>query len=241
MPEHRVLLLVDDVEVAIDLMVALEEDGHRVEHVFHLEDAMLRARMARYDALIVAAPHSDRVLARTWPVRHPDVPLLLIDPSPEARSSAEISDSPCLGTPIDAHQLTERLAERLGERRGYPSPPSSGVRLRQLRVLVVLRRNLATELDPDTLHAELDADCVVAADVRSAAPLLDEPIDAVLMDGTLMVDPAAGVVLRQRIHARGLPLVPLRVGPGAGREAMYAALRDAASELRCAPLRASVG
>jgi hypothetical protein len=229
----RVLLLVDDVEIAIDLMVALEEDGHRVEHVFHLEDAMLRARVGRYDALVVAAPRCDRALARSWPVRHPTVPLLLVDPSPEARVSAQLSGSACLTSPIDGATLAAVLEERLSAaHRPCPPPPTSGTRLRAARVLLVLRRSLANAIDREMLHRELEAECLIAPDVRTADALLDSRLDAVLMDGDLMLDPASGIALRQRIHARGLPLVTLRVAAGRGCPDFESALRDAAAELR---------
>jgi len=232
-PSCRVLLLADDVEVAIDLMVALEEDRHRVEHVFHLEDAMLRARVGRYDALVVASPHCDRALARTWPVRHPRVPLLLVDPSPEARVSAQISGSPCLDTPIDPHLVAAVLEERLNAARSpCPPPPVSGTRLRSPRVLLVLRRAIASKLDRHAAEMALEAECLIAPDVRTADALLGDRLDAVLMDGELMVDPAAGVALRQRIHASGVPLVALRFDPLRGPEGIIDALREAATSVR---------
>jgi hypothetical protein len=235
----RVLLLADDVETAIDVIVALEEDGHRVEHVFHLEDAMLRARVARYDALVVASAHCDKALARTWPVRHPSVPLLLVDPSPEARVSAQISGSACLSTPIDATVVAAVLAERLeAARRVMPPPPISGIRLRTPRVLLVLRRTLASGVDRREIERELEAECLLAPDVRTADALLDGRLDAVVMDGELMVDPGAGVALRQRIHARGLTLVPLRIDHARGSAGLSTALREVAAEVRGAVKRA---
>lgn len=74
----RVLLAIEDVEFALDAMAALEQRGDRVEHVFDLAEALLRAQITKPDALLadLAAPRIDHALLRRW-AEDVDVPLIL--------------------------------------------------------------------------------------------------------------------------------------------------------------------
>jgi len=247
MTGYRVLLLVvDDTEVAIEMMIALEDAGHSVEHVFHVDEAMLRVRTVKPDAFVVAAPPCDESLARGWSLRHPDVAMVLVAPSPGARIAAQKSGVPCLERPINPDRLIRVIERRVERGRGgdgrpglrrarLPEPPSggppSGMRIRARHLLVVAPRHIARRLDADLLRRHLEAECSVACDTRAAMQMLDAPLDGVLMDSALMVDPAAGVLLRQRIHAKGVPISQVRFDPHGDFISAISAIRDAADVL----------
>ncbi len=261
-----VLLVVDDVEVAIDLMIALEDAGHRVDHVFRVEDAMLRARAGRPDALVVAAPRFDRQLVQDWPALHPRTALLLVSPSDESRAAAAAAGIPVVERPIVPAVVVDSTVAEIGRlracaprpsqpgapasARGTPAsarasrpsePARSGTQPRTLRALVVARRAIAALLSPDDLGVELAAECVIAPDVRTAIALLaEERFDAVLLDGEILRDPAAGGVLYHRVRALGLPFAPVELT--ARVDACLAALRDGAARLsRRAPSGSAQG
>jgi len=248
MTGYRVLLLVvDDTEIAIEMMIALEDAGHSVEHVFHVDEAMLRVRTVKPDAFVVAAPPCDESLARGWSVRHPDVAMVLVAPSPGARHAAQQAGVPCLERPIKPERLVRVVERRVERARGasggpgirrapapavMPDGPPSGMRMRARRLLVVAPRHIALRLDADLLRRHLEAECQVAGDTRAATQLLDGPLDGVLIDAALMVDPAAGVVLRQRIHAKGVPISPIRFDAGGDFISAISAIREAADALQ---------
>jgi len=226
---RRILVLVDDARAGADLVFLLEDDGHRVEHVRHVEDAMVRTRVASYDLFFVAASHCDSPLARGWAAKHPLIPMVLVDPSSDAREAAYYDGVTCLVSPLDPAHLTAAL--RGGARVLPTASPSSGMRRRVRRLLVVLRKSWATSIDHDLICNELNAWCFISPDVRGAMRRLDKRVDAVVMDAELMVDPAAGVALRTRIHGRGLPVIALRIDPGADEAGFIEALRRTNAEL----------
>jgi hypothetical protein len=226
---RRILVLVDDARAGADLVFLLEDGGHRVEHVRHVEDAMVRTRVASYDLFFVAASHCDSPLARGWAAKHPRIPMILVDPSSEAREAAYYDGVTCLASPLDPAHLSAAL--RGGGRVVPTAAPSSGMRRRVRRLLVVLRKSWATSVDHDLICNELNAWCFISPDVRGAMRRLDKRVDAVVMDAELMVDPAAGVALRTRIHGRGLPVIALRIDPGADEAGFIEALRRTNAEL----------
>lgn len=232
MGPRRILALVDDAKLGADLVVLLEDGGHRVEPVRHVEDAMVRTRVATYDLFFVAAAHCDTPLARGWPAKHADTPMVFVDPSNEAREVAYYDGVTCLVSPLDPARLAATI--RSGGRVAPAATPSSGMRRRVRRLLVVLRKSWATSIDHDIICNELNAWCFISPDVRGAMRRLDKRVDAVVMDAALMVDPAAGVALRTRIHGRGLLVIPLRIDPGSDEAGFVEALRRTNGELGAA-------
>jgi hypothetical protein len=228
---RRILALVDDAHAGADLVMLLEDAGHRVDPVLHVEDAMVRTRVASYDVFFVAASHCDSPLARGWPAKHPQTTLVLVDPSNDAREAAYYDGVTCLASPFDPAHLAAAVR---GGRLAPAASPSSGMRRRVRRLLVVLRKSWAIRVDHDLICNELNAWCFISPDLRGATHRLDKRIDAVVMDAALMVDPASGVALRTRIHGRGLPVIPLRIDPATDEAGFIEALRRTNVELGAA-------
>ncbi|MEJ7728156.1 MAG: hypothetical protein WKG00_02980 [Polyangiaceae bacterium] len=74
----RILIAAHDVEAGLELVAALEDAGHRVEHVFDLEEALLSAAISWPAALVVDVGDGsiDVALLRRWTEGH-RTPLVL--------------------------------------------------------------------------------------------------------------------------------------------------------------------
>jgi hypothetical protein len=223
-----VLLLADELEPRAELPLLLEDAGHRVELVVRAEDAMVRAKVASYDAFIVVARHCDSSLARAWPFKHPDTPLVLLDPPHHARAAPCFQNVPCLAWPADRDQLAAALEGRAS---AGPSTRSSQTSQRIRRLLVVLGKPWFATMDHDRICQELEAWCFISPDLRTAAQRIDERVDAVVIAAELMLDPGRGVALWTNIRARRLPVFALRIDPGTDEQRFIVALRRVRMEL----------
>jgi len=113
----RILLAAHDVEPALDLLEALEDAGHRVEHVFDLEEALLRAAIGWPDAVVVDVGRDgvDAALLRRWASEH-DIVLVLTTRVVGQRSEARRDGWASAAQPLEpalARAHLERMARRL--------------------------------------------------------------------------------------------------------------------------------
>jgi DNA-binding NtrC family response regulator len=112
----RILLAAHDVEPALDLLGALEDAGHRVEHVFDLEEALLRAAIAWPDAVVVDVGKDgvETPLLRRWVAEH-EIPLVLtskVASPPSTIRDGWASAAQQLSPPVARTHL-DRMARRL--------------------------------------------------------------------------------------------------------------------------------
>ncbi len=250
----RILLAMDDVELALDVLGALERNKHSVEHVFDLAEALLRASITRPDALVadLAAPRVDHALLRRW-VADDDVPLVLVSGSAAgeriarrigavpARRPGSGPRSPRASVPdYDAMlavlvDVVETAIANAAARRyagDRQRRARSGVVAAAPVVLVAARGANAREVLASFVKSELGLGCVTAASASDALVALAGRVHMVLLEPEIAAE-AEGTAVLRALRDQELPVIQLRLGPGddattAGRAAWDAlpALRD---------------
>jgi hypothetical protein len=242
----RILIAAHDVEAGLELVAALEDAGHRVEHIFDLEEALLSAAISWPAAVVVDVGDGsiDVALLRRWTEGH-RTPLVLTGRSGVSVDAARRAGSTTAPRGIDVDSLRRAppgdspRREQPGdsEHRDKPGddvePPASRRQAGLPRDLGRLARQLgavAFERSPATgWQAEL-------VDVVQTAARRPESVHVADED---TADPTP--TLRRRSGTMVLPRVILVAARGDNASTVIAALVRSSLGTRCLTARDAAG
>jgi DNA-binding response OmpR family regulator len=253
----RILLAMDDVELAIELTCAFEHAGNEIEHVFDVAEALLRARITPPDVLIVDLDTSrvDHEPLRRW-ASHGIAPLVLTSTAWSGEQLArrlgaayflrpDIVAMTALHkkTPGDRRDLEAQpawaaalidivdaaIVSRMGK--AQPAGQRSGTMMAAPTVLVAARRANAREIVASFVKSQLGLRCVTATTASESVAALDGRVKAVLLDCDLLSGPDANTLLHE-MNEQSLPIILLRLGPDDEDAAIGRAAWEAIPPLR---------
>jgi hypothetical protein len=224
----RILIAAHDVEAGLELVAALEDAGHRVEHAFDLEEALLSAAISWPAAVVVDVGDGsiDVALLRRWTEGH-RTPLVLT-----GRSGVSLDSGRRAGTTtaprgleieIDHQDASGDEVEPPASRRQAGTPRDLGRLARQLGA-VAFERCEATGW-----QAEL-------VDVVQTAARRPDSVRVADEDTT---DPTP--TLRRRSGTMVLPRVILVAARGENPSTVVAALVRSSLGTRCLTARDAAG
>jgi DNA-binding response OmpR family regulator len=234
---RRVLLAVEDVELAVELVGALEEKNHLVEHLFDLTEALLRAEITRPDLLVIdlARLGVDHGLLRRWAAQN-RVPIVLTSMSSAGERLARQMGATYVRRPASARRdddapdsaawsatFVDVVETAIANAR--PATPSSfpfagrsrsGTMAKSASILVAAAGPTARDVVASFIANELGLRCESVAEAEAAARRLHEDfqgprVQAVLLDMTLLRDRLWGDELAHALRASGVPVIPLRL------------------------------
>jgi DNA-binding response OmpR family regulator len=210
----RVVIASRDADVAVKLVSTLNPRRYRVEHVFDLSEALLRAELVLAHALVVHAPRQDPELARRCAGPGERVALVFVSERAELEALAQKLGARFVPLPIHGETFqrevfqavaqTNERRTRAAERPRTPSGTHSVV-----RVLMLVSDPLHASVMGAVLHKELGVTCLPATTTERALAILEESVDCVVAEAELLMGDRDGVSIARKLTRRGIPLIPI--------------------------------
>lgn len=208
----RVILACDHPDVAVRMIGALNPKRYRVEHIFDLSEALLRANFVLAHALVIhpesfSSPVLDEAkqsCGRLTP--------LVVSADPAQQAYAESLGARFVSDPFDVptfKRAVYRAVSKTQERRQQvPMDPPTGVR-RVARVLLLHRSRNEGNVMVAVLKNQLSTSVDLVTNARDALELISPRLDCMVTPPSAIVATAEGAQLARRLAQLGVPLVPL--------------------------------
>lgn len=214
MARPRVILASEDAEAAVNMIGALNPKRYRVEHIFDLSEAMLRAELVLAHTLVVHVPQNDEATLKRCAGRSERVSLVLVSSAPEVEMFAVESGARFVSDPFGTDEFKRavfRAVAAAHDRRGH-----SHTRLKvpeestpKQRVVLLTADAVHGSVMAAVIHRELDVVCVATDTAHNALRLLDDRVDCLVADPELLMTDIDGVTIARRLAREGVPVIPL--------------------------------
>jgi hypothetical protein len=203
-----VLIASDDATTAVRMIKALNPRRYRVEHIFDLNEAMLRAELVLAHALVIHAPSLTPELARRCARGSDRLAWLFVSPSPGVETLARGVGALFVSQPFEADDFKRavfRGVTTTHERRTgkWPEPlePASE------RIILLLPHAASASVISAVITGELSVKCDWAPSAEAAIPLLNEDVNCVVVAAALLFGSPAGSRLAAQLAQRGISIL----------------------------------
>ncbi len=198
------------------MIAALNPKRYRVEHIFDLSEALLRAKIVLAHALVVHPDSVDaQALADVEHIAERCTPVIVSDDH-GLRDFADRLGGRFVSEPLEVHTFKRavyRAVSRTQEQRQRArGQRDSGPRDMQ-RVVMLHSRTSQAAIMAAVLRNQVGAGCEAASSPRDVLLLLDDihrgGVDCVVADPALLMNTEDGAQLARALARRGIPVIPL--------------------------------
>jgi CheY-like chemotaxis protein len=209
----RVILACEEAEIAVRMIAALNPKRYRVEHMFDLSEALLRAKIVLAHALVIHPESFDDEILREALGITDRVSAVVVSSDPAGSEFAETIGARFVPDPFDVatfKRAVYRAVSRTQDQRQrtrHDSPPT-GVR-RVGRVLVLHDHPAQAAVMAAVLRNQLGVTTEAVSTTREALETLDDSVDCVVASPEILMATADGAQLAKRMTQHGIPVVPL--------------------------------
>jgi len=198
------------------MIAALNPKRYRVEHIFDLAEAVLRAKIVLAHSIVVhldsvsteAARDIETIADRCTPV--------VVSSDPTTRPIADRLQGRFVAEPFDVHifkRAVYRAVSKTQERRqrgGRKRPLVADSQTRRpQRVALLHGSHVQAAVMAAVLRNQLGTACDTASTPAEVLAMLDEEVDCVVADPELLLATPEGAQVAQQLARRGVPVVPL--------------------------------
>jgi hypothetical protein len=199
------------------MIAALNPKRYRVEHIFDLSEAILRAKIVLAHALVVhpdsvdgqALGDIEHIADRCTPV--------IVSPDASMHDLVSAYGGRYVSEPFDVHTFKRAVYRAVSrtqdQRQRARGQAQSGMREVQ-RVVMLHARKSQAAIMAAVLRNQVGASCEAASAPREVLLMLDDPsfeaaVDCLVADPTLLMSSADGAALAHELACRGIPVIPL--------------------------------
>ena len=196
------------------MIAALNPKRYRVEHIFDLSEAMLRAKIVLAHALVVHADEVQRESLEAVRTIADRLTPVLVSSDESLQGLAMELDGRFVAEPFEVHAFKRavyRAVSKTQERRHSHAQGNSAPEARATQRIILLygHRNNGSVMAA-VLRNQLGAECEVTITAHEALMVLEEErVDCVVADADLLMATSDGARVAQELARRGIPVVPL--------------------------------
>jgi hypothetical protein len=206
-----VLIASDDATTAVRMLKALNPRRYRVEHIFDLNEAMLRAELVLAHALVIHAPSLTSDLARRCARGSGRLAWIFVSPAPGVETLARGVGGLFVSQPFETDDfkravfrgVTTTHERRTGERPESREPLSE-------RVLLLLPDSASASVVAAVITRELSVRCDWVPSAEAAVPLLSADVNCVVVEAELLFGSEAGSALATELAQRGISILSVK-------------------------------
>jgi len=206
-----VLIASDDATTAVRMLKALNPRRYRVEHIFDLNEAMLRAELVLAHALVIHAPSLTPDLARRCAHGSDRLAWVFVSPAPGVETLARGVGALFVSQPFETDDfkravyrgVTKTHERRTGERPEPLEPLSE-------QILLLLSDSASASVVAAVITRELSVKCDWITSAEAALPLLNADVNCVVVEAELLFGSAAGSALAAELAQRGISILSVR-------------------------------
>jgi DNA-binding NtrC family response regulator len=193
---------------------SLNPKRYRVEHIFDLSEALLRAEIVLAHALVIYTEEANDALLRQCRNTAERLTTVFVSPQIAARDIATELDGRFVQDPFEVPDLKRavyRAVSKTEEQRQQKrkAPIESSVVPMQ-RVIVMCTVQVKGAVISAVVRDQLQVNCEVASNASEALHLLEEPVDALIAEVDMLMGSSEGAVIARLLTRRGVPVIPLR-------------------------------
>ncbi len=210
----RVILASSDAEAAVRMIGALNPKRYRVEHIYDVNEALLRARIVLAHAIVVHGDELSASILRDTSNIAPRVTPVFVARSPSMQDVADRMEARFVSEPLDVptfKRAVYRAVSKSQDRRHRSRNGMGGAPERPL-VLLLHENQVEAAVMAAVLRTQLNATCEVATSARDALKRIsdeDTDVACVLADPALLMGTSDGATIAHNLARIGVPVVPL--------------------------------
>ena len=193
---------------------ALNPKRYRVEHIFDLDEALLRAEIVLAHALVIHAPTPDAALLRRCRTTAQRVTPVIVSPSSDGPLVAAELGGRYVSVPFDVADFKRavyRAVSRTEDRRQRGRQDTRDSEMRPvLRVLLLTSAQLKGAIMAAVLQDQLGVRCEVATSAAEALAFLQMAVEAVVAEPELLMEDPDGAAVARKLTRRGIPVIPVK-------------------------------
>lgn len=199
------------------MIAALNPKRYRVEHIFDIAEAVLRAKIVLAHAIVVHIDSVTEEACKDIDAIAERCTAVIVSSDPSHRKLAEGLSGRFVTEPFDVHMFKRavyRAVSRTQERRhhggrsAHATIADSQTR-RPQRIALLHGSQVQAAVMAAVLRNQLGASCDTASTPSEVLAMLDEDVDCVVADPELLLATPEGAQVAQQLARRGVPVVPL--------------------------------
>jgi hypothetical protein len=208
-----VIIASSDAEAAVRMIAALNPKRYRVEHIFDLNEALLRAKIVLAHCLVVHIEGVDstaltdvkQIAERCTPV--------MVSGDPSIRALAERLGGRFVGEPFEVHTFKRAVYRAVSKTQDKSHKVRGKIRdsgPRQVqRIALLYGKHAQAAVMAAVLRNQLGVSCDVATTPRDVLTMLESGLDCLVADPNLLMFTEDGAALASMLAQRGVPVIPL--------------------------------
>jgi len=218
----RVIIASQDPEVAVKMIASLNPKRYRVEHIFDVSEALLRAELVlAHCAVVHMAGYDERIARRCQQSVERELALVIVSKSEKAERNARELGARFVSLPFTTNDLKRSVFRAVShahqlrsDQRNNPgksAPPLySSSNPKPIQRLLLLTNNSVTgSVMAAVMKSQLGVSCDTATSAREAMTNLEETYDCVIADPELLMVSEDGAAVARKLARRGIPVIPL--------------------------------